>query len=68
MANNFIDAVKEHMERLAKIQAAPQVDANAIVQAAVDTIHPFIISTVKASNTELVRSLRDNRQVLARTA
>jgi hypothetical protein len=66
MANNFIDAVKEHMERLAKIQAAPQVDANAIVRAAVDTIRPLIISTVKASNTELVRVLRNNPQALAR--
>jgi uncharacterized membrane protein YcaP (DUF421 family) len=64
MATHFVGAVKEHTARLAAQQSGPSPDA--IVAAAIAAVLPHVVNLVQASNTKLVRSLRNNPQVLVR--
>jgi hypothetical protein len=64
MATHFVGAVKEHTARLAAQQAGPSPEA--IVAAAIVATLPHVVNLVQASNTKLVRSLRNNPQVLVR--
>jgi len=71
MAENFVAAVKAHMERLARFQAettSPDEIVDAAVEAAAEALYPVILSTVKENNVELVRVLRNNPTLLRKDA
>ena len=65
MATHFVGALKEYAQKLLQLQTSQQ-SPDEIVQAAADVIMPAVVKLVKQSNTELVRVLRDNPQVLVR--
>lgn len=61
MADNFIDAVKKHTERLANLQAPPPLDPPPLdLEAIWEGLGPAIAEELQANNIKVVRHIQGN--------